>query len=68
MVGAPPKLWNWLTTEWCPLPASLAWTLWRAIVRAQWSTAAQWREQFLAFERPDRVVSRDVVEGFLRSD
>jgi hypothetical protein len=44
MVGAPPKLWSWLTTEWCALPASLAWTLWRAIVRAQWSTAAQWRD------------------------
>jgi hypothetical protein len=43
MLGTPPQLWTWLTREWCPLPASLAWLWWRAVVKAQWSTTAQWR-------------------------
>jgi hypothetical protein len=64
-VLGPPRLWGWLWAEWCPLPASLAWVLWRAVLKAQWSTATQWREQFLAFEKPDRVLSRDLVEAFL---
>ena len=58
----PPRLWDWMTREWCPLPARLAWVLWRALSQAQWSTAVQWREQFLAFDREDRAVSADVVE------
>jgi hypothetical protein len=50
-----------MTRQWCPLPAALSWVMWRA----EWRTAVQWREQFLAFEKPDRALSRDNVEGFL---
>jgi hypothetical protein len=65
MTPAPPKLWAWLTQEWVPLSASQAWVLWRALAQAQWTRAAEWRTQFLAFEAPDRVLSRDLVEAFL---
>jgi hypothetical protein len=51
MVGGPPQLWGWLTRQWCPLPASLAWTWWRAISRAQWSASVEWRTVFLDFAR-----------------
>jgi hypothetical protein len=55
-----------MTTQWVRLPAPLAWVVWRALCKAEWSAAAQWRERFLAFERPDQVLSRDLVEHFLR--
>jgi hypothetical protein len=61
----PPRLWGWLTREWIPLPSALAWLLWRAIGKVQWSASVEWREQFLAFEKPNRVLSRDMVEDFL---
>jgi hypothetical protein len=48
------------------LPAGHAWVLWRALTKAQWSQAAQWREQFLAVDAPDRVLSRDVVDQCFR--
>jgi hypothetical protein len=64
MTPAPPKLWAWLTQEWVPLSASQAWVLWRALAKAQWTCAAEWRAQFLAFDAPDRVLSRDLVEAF----
>lgn len=66
MVANPPQLWLWMTTHWCRLPQSMAWLWWRALCKAQWSAAAQWRETFLNFERPDRVLSRDLIEGFLQ--
>lgn len=50
MLG-PPRLWGWLTRTWCPLPASMAWTWWRAIARARWSASVEWRTVFLAFDR-----------------
>jgi hypothetical protein len=54
-----------LTTDWCPLPRSLAWTWWRALVRAQWSTSVEWREAFLVFARRcDGVPSRAVLAHF----
>jgi hypothetical protein len=62
----PPKLWTWTTTYWAPLPSRRAWTLWHALMRARWSTAVAWRERFLAFDAPDRVVSSAVVEDFLQ--
>ena len=61
----PPQLWTWMCTHWCPLPSRLSWVLWRALSQAQWSAAVQWREQFLAFDKPDRTVSSDLVETFL---
>ncbi len=61
----PPQLWDWMMTHWCPMPMAMAWLMWRALHHARWSTAVAWRETFLAFERPDRAVSRDVVEAFL---
>jgi hypothetical protein len=64
-VLGPPKLWGWLWREWCPISASLSWVLWRALLKAEGRTAVQWREQFLAFDAPDRLLSRDVVEAFL---
>jgi hypothetical protein len=64
MLG-PPRLWACLTREWCPLPSSLAWTLWRAIVRARWSGAVEWRTVFLDFARRcTGVPSRAVVTVF----
>jgi hypothetical protein len=60
MLGAPPKLWSWLTQEWFPLSASQSWVLWRALTKAQWTRAAEWREQIMAFDAPDRVLSRDL--------
>jgi hypothetical protein len=39
--------------------------LWRAILKAEWSAAVAWRQAFLDFEKPNRVLSRDVVEDFL---
>ena len=66
MVANPPQLWVWLCTHWCPLPQSMAWLWWRALTKAQWSQAGAWRETFCDFERPDRVLSRDLIEGFLQ--
>ena len=55
----PPRLWDWMTREWCPLPARLAWVLWRALSQGTVEAeAVQWREQFLAFDREDRAVER----------
>ena len=45
---------------YAPCMAALA----RAL-QARWSTAVAWRTTFLDFERPDRVLSRDLVEAFL---
>jgi hypothetical protein len=63
MLG-PPQLWGWLTREWIPLPASLAWALWRALVKARWSLACEWREAFLAFDLPGQWRSGEDVEAF----
>jgi hypothetical protein len=65
MLGRPPQLWTWMTTRWCPLPASQAWILWRALTRAEWPKAVQWRTAFLAYDAPDRLLSRAIVEAFL---
>jgi hypothetical protein len=66
MLG-PPRLWTCLTTDWCPLPPSLAWTWWRALVRAQWSTSVEWRDAFLVFaRRPDRTSAEMVGYFFTR--
>jgi hypothetical protein len=65
MLGGPPQLWTWMTTHWCPVPASVSWIWWRAITRAEDPLAAAWRQAFLDFERPDRVLSRSLVEAFL---
>ena len=64
MVGVP-QVWTWMTTRWCPLPAPLAGLWWRALSKARWSAAAEWRETVLDFDRPDRVLSSDIVEAFL---
>jgi hypothetical protein len=61
----PPRLWTWLCTHWCPIPASLAWCWWRALSKAQYPPADLWRARFVAFDREDRGVSRDIVESFL---
>ena len=61
----PPRLWTWITTEWCPLPSRLSWVLWRALIHAWGSTATRWRDAFLAFDREDKLVSSDIVETFL---
>jgi hypothetical protein len=66
VLGTPPQLWGWMCTHWCPLPASAAWLWWRAVTRAEWSTVVQWRERFLAFDKPDRTLSSDLVEAFLQ--
>ena len=65
MLG-PPWLWRVLVTGWCPLPASLAWTWWRAIVRAQWSASVAWRQAFLTFARRQdtEFIERDLVCTF----
>jgi hypothetical protein len=65
MLGAPPKLWTWMCTHWCPVPASAAWLLWRAVSKAQYPPVDAWRARFLAFDAPDRLLSSDVVKGFL---
>jgi hypothetical protein len=65
VLGAPPQLWSWMTTHWCPLPAAVAWVWWRALLKAEDPLAAAWRQAFLDFEAPDRVLSRDIVEAFL---
>ena len=46
-------------------PPTLARTWWRAIDRATWSTAVQWREAFVRFAAQDGLVTRDYVDGFL---
>jgi hypothetical protein len=61
----PPKLWDWMVAEWVRLPAPLSWVLWRALTRAEWTVAVQWRATFLDFDAPDRVLGRDLVEAFL---
>ncbi len=65
MLGGPPQLWGWLWREWCPLPASLAWVLWRALGKTQDPLAAAWRQAFVDFEAPERLLGRDLVEAFL---
>jgi hypothetical protein len=64
-VLGPPQLWSWLWREWCPLPASQAWLAWRALSKTQDPLAAAWRQAFVDFDTPDRVLSRDLVEAFL---
>jgi hypothetical protein len=54
-----------MVAEWVRLPAPLSWVLWRALCKAEWTDAVQWRTTFLDFERPDRVLGRDLVEAFL---
>jgi hypothetical protein len=63
-VLGPPPLWRSLTTEWCPLPRSLAWVWWLAISRAQWSQAVEWREAFLVFARRPGFTSAEMVAYF----
>jgi hypothetical protein len=64
MLG-PPQLWTVLTTQWCPVPPPLAWCWWRAILRARWSLAVQWREAFLAKARTDAALTRGEAAAFL---
>jgi hypothetical protein len=65
-VLGPPRLWTVMVTGWCPLPAALAWTWWRAIERATWSASVAWREAFLTFARRREMefVERDLVCTF----
>jgi hypothetical protein len=66
MLG-PPQLWTVLTTQWCPLPAALAWTWWRAIHLATWSRTVQWREAFLALAQRESGQSVHLVALCLTS-
>ena len=59
MLG-PPQLWSCLTTDYIPMPASLSWQLWRAIVRARWSRSVEWREQFLSLSRQNATLTRNL--------
>jgi hypothetical protein len=64
MMG-PPQLWTVIVTQWCPLPAALAWVWWRAISKAQWSLAVEWRDAFLEKAQQQAVLTRGEVAGFL---
>jgi hypothetical protein len=64
-VLGPPTLWGWLTREWIVLPPALAWVLWRAVCKAQWSWAAEWSEARgngeAAIERLHGLIPSEVV-------
>jgi hypothetical protein len=66
MIG-PPRLWTTLVTGWCPLPASLAWVWWRALVRTHRQASVEWREAFLTFARRQdtEFIERDLICTFL---
>jgi hypothetical protein len=66
MIGGPPTVWGWLWREWVPMPASVSWVLWRALCKAQYPPADAWRARLNAFDAPDRLLSRDLVEDFLQ--
>lgn len=60
-----PTLWRVLVKD-LDLEASVSWSLWAALNRAQWHVAVAWRERFLAFARRDTWTSAEDVEAFFR--
>jgi hypothetical protein len=62
----PPPLWQVVCgPAWLALPPAKSWVLWRAILRAQWTTAVAWRETFISLSRDYGGVQPDshVVDG-----
>ena len=53
-----PRLWTFLCHDWLGLDPSLARAWWYALGHAHWSQSAQWRDQFVQFDRQSGTVTR----------